>query len=713
MTVQLLRFSLVGASLLLTPFLLADASEPEKPDPEREARQAGDPLPTGATVRFGVTRPILRTNPAVALVPPGYTTMLAPTMTGGVRRYDVATGQPLDKKGVVGPGHVVVSHNGKRAVVARPGTITMVDVATGKQILSVEPPEGVLIVGTPGVALSEDGKVLAYGARGRDKKGVVVVWDVDKNEELAQVETVQAAPIFPELSRDGKTLVSHGPPLPAPTVNPAPPPAKPIVLPNTSPDAARTAQVWEVAGGKELFKARVTGMGGAVAAAAFSADGDRVVLSSGDGPIDVWDVKTAKRLQTLLGCKGQGARVAISPDGKTIASIGPDYRLQRWGADGKPFEIIPAPFNIPVSTITGLTFADNERVIVWLTANHFAFAWEATAPKLLSPEMIHLAAIRSIALPADGKTLLTSGLDGKVFGWDLTTGESNNEIKLSPARIPGEPLVNPVVTLSADATRAIWVRLPLTEVFDLEGGHNLFVIPPPSSPPAALQIGPSPDGTKVVTISRQTEGTRHGSCVVWDLATRQRVAEFDVVASDNASAPGAVLSRDNTRLALATFRNREGKSLLAFVGYDLKTGKKLAEVEEELTTSGTVTLSVADRNWVVAATTSGRVATVDYARGRIGPDLDNLPVRGEPPVYGPVVFSPDGKRLAICVVGEQFATYGVRVYDWPQRKLLHTFIGHRGPVTALQFTSDGEFLASGSQDTSVLLWDLTKIADGK
>ena len=53
------------------------------------------------------------------------------------------------------------------------------------------------------------------------------------------------------------------------------------------------------------------------------------------------------------------------------------------------------------------------------------------------------------------------------------------------------------------------------------------------------------------------------------------------------------------------------------------------------------------------------------------------------------------------------------MYDWPQGKPLKTFIGHRGPVTALRFTLDGHFLATGAQTTSVLLWNLTKPADAK
>ena len=44
-----------------------------------------------------------------------------------------------------------------------------------------------------------------------------------------------------------------------------------------------------------------------------------------------------------------------------------------------------------------------------------------------------------------------------------------------------------------------------------------------------------------------------------------------------------------------------------------------------------------------------------------------------------------------------------------RRKALQTFIGHAGPVTALRFSSDGQLLASGAQDTSVLVWDLSTL----
>jgi WD40 repeat protein len=699
--------------LILCQLAFAAPGEPETPKREREAKQADDPLPPGAKMRFGVSRPILRTSPAVGLVAPGYTTMLAPTVTGGIRPYDVKTGRPLTKQGIVGPGQVVVSADGKRAAVARPGALTVVDATNGKQILAVVPPEGILLVGTPGVALSADGKVLAFGARGKDNKGAAVVLDVDNNEALATVATDSPGPVYPELSRDGKTLVTLGPPPKAPTVTPRQPGTRPPAPLAEPPDAARTAQVWDVAGGKERFKARVTGMGGVAVAGAFSPDGTRLAVSAGDGPIDVWDVKTGKRLQTLLGHKGQGVRVAFSPNGKTLASIGRDFRIQRWGAGGKLLEETSVLPGLPIGVPTRLTFADNQRVLAWMTVHQFAFVWEATAPTLLSPDMIHQAAIFSIALPAEEKNLITSGIDGKQFGWDRDTGEQNFAFSLTPTHLPGQPLVRPVVTLSADGKRAVWPHLPVPEVFDLSSGASQFVVPLPSTAPAPIHLSSSPDGMKLMTISRQAQTKRMGSCVVWDLTTRQRLAEFDVEPGGSAAAPMGVLSPDGTRLALVTVRTRSNKTALLFVGYDLKTGKKLAELEEPVRVSGTISMVAADNDWLVVASTAGRVWKVNYAKGKTGKDLDKLPLRGEVPVHGPVVFSPDGKRFAIGVVGQRYTTYGVRVYDWAQGKPLKTYIGHRGPVSALRFSADGKYLATGSQDTSVLLWDLTKLTDGK
>ena len=46
--------------------------------------------------------------------------------------------------------------------------LTVVDAATCKQLMAVAPPSGVIIDGTPGVSLSADVRLVAYGGRGRE-----------------------------------------------------------------------------------------------------------------------------------------------------------------------------------------------------------------------------------------------------------------------------------------------------------------------------------------------------------------------------------------------------------------------------------------------------------------------------------------------------------------------------------------------------------------
>jgi WD40 repeat protein len=541
------------------------------------------------------------------------------------------------------------------------------------------------------------------------------VWDVDKNAAVAQVETAQRAPVFPLLSPNGATLVTHGPPLPritAPRPDPGAPPPPVELKPPVEPDMLRTAQVWEVASGQELFRARVTGMGGIVVSSAFSGDGSFVALACGDGPVDLWDVNTGKRTQTLLGRKGMGVKVAVSPDGKTVAAVAPDYRVQRWNsADGKALGVTDPPPAILVDEISGLAFRDNENVVGWQTQAQFCMAWEAPSGRLLSPLSEHIAPIKSVSSPIDGKDLFTSGEDGRVFRWDYATGQPNEQITLHPARLPGAPLIRPIVVLAADATKASGTHHPI-EVFEMANGTDLFVVPPPSAPPALLSYATSPDGLKFISMCRPSDAKRGGSLVVWDLVTEKRVIELEIPPST--MPPKASMTHDGNRLVVLTHTRDAvtGQAAVLVTAWDVKTGKKVGDVTDPTALDIVYVTAVGDSSAVLVSR-SGRLWSVDYVANKVGRDIDKLPQKGEVAVYGPVVFSPDGKQFATNIQGEKIETYGVRVYDWPSGKTTRTYIGHVAAVMAMRFTPDGKYLKSGSQDTSVLLWDLSKVVPAK
>ncbi|MFN2134360.1 MAG: helix-turn-helix domain-containing protein, partial [Candidatus Promineifilaceae bacterium] len=59
-----------------------------------------------------------------------------------------------------------------------------------------------------------------------------------------------------------------------------------------------------------------------------------------------------------------------------------------------------------------------------------------------------------------------------------------------------------------------------------------------------------------------------------------------------------------------------------------------------------------------------------------------------------LAISPDGAHLAVGGVGS------IKVYELAGGKLVHSLVGHKGPVTDVVFSRDGRLLLSGSSDTT-------------
>jgi hypothetical protein len=70
-------------------------------------------------------------------------------------------------------------------------------------------------------------------------------------------------------------------------------------------------------------------------------------------------------------------------------------------------------------------------------------------------------------------------------------------------------------------------------------------------------------------------------------------------------------------------------------------------------------------------------------------------------------FSPDNRTLAVAEGKE------VRLWELLTGTERHRFRGHERLVQSVAFTPDGKTLASGSEDTTILLWDVTGGAPGK
>ena len=77
-----------------------------------------------------------------------------------------------------------------------------------------------------------------------------------------------------------------------------------------------------------------------------------------------------------------------------------------------------------------------------------------------------------------------------------------------------------------------------------------------------------------------------------------------------------------------------------------------------------------------------------------------------------LAFSPDGRLLASCSGGNWSSNdQTVRIWDVATGRELRRFHGHLGAVNAVAFTPDGRSVVSGSDDATVLVWDVSDLAD--
>jgi WD40 repeat protein/predicted dehydrogenase len=160
------------------------------------------------------------------------------------------------------------------------------------------------------VAFSPGGKLIASVAGDETrvtKPGEVKIWDAETGEEKLNLVEHEKAATSVAFSRDGKYLASTG--------------------------EDEKVNLYDVATGKGL--GYYNGHGRPTNDVLFTGEGEIVISAAGGRAKGKYDVKVWERAggderATLSGHKGQVACVALSPDGKTLASGGYDKAVLVW-----------------------------------------------------------------------------------------------------------------------------------------------------------------------------------------------------------------------------------------------------------------------------------------------------------------------------------------------------------------------------------------------
>jgi WD40 repeat protein/serine/threonine protein kinase len=384
----------------------------------------------------------------------------------------------------------------------------------------------------------------------------------------------------------------------------------------------------------------------AVWGAAFSPDGQLVYLGD-DRRLRSWDLQHRREAHALaLPYADKSWRVGLSPDTRTVAVATGDGTVRLLDrASGREHHVLRAAAPGPVS----LTF-----------------------------------------LP-DGKTLLTRARDGPGKTWDVATGRELETVPALPPDLAGVRSGRPRPSaLSPDGKTLAVARGQAGRVVTLlDWRTGARLVESPRHPTSVHALAWSPDGKVLAT------GDSAGRVVLWEVPAMKPLGK--ALHSTSSYMVALAFSPDGGRLAagsdhglVVVWDMASRKRLCRWKGHSDRVSWLAFRADGQALVSGSADQTV--RLWDLNAPAEGRV----FAKP--GTTVFDI------------AYPPDGAWLAAAEGGV------ARLYEARAGRLVHTLRGHGEPtgagedriirVTRLAFAPGGGTLATGGNDSRVMLWDV-------
>jgi RNA polymerase sigma factor (sigma-70 family) len=648
-------------------------------------------------------------------------------------------GDPLPPEALLRLGTTHLRHGGDvhalhflpdgKVLLARDETgVSVWDAARGRRIHRLPKESG----GRDGSghALSPDGKWLATAG-----ENALHIWDTATAKLLRTIPVEGGRPgagpfLLSAFSADGTMLAVLG------------------------GDHMRHVTVWDPATGRQLRSWTAGKM--PLTFLSFAGDAKTLITANDHNVICSWDVLTGEQKREIVRLPSTIKTLALSPDGKLLATVG---QTTKPGGPGLP----------------GVLFS---------IADPFIRLWDVATGKevrrLDEPAGAQKAELKrgfeSVAFAAGGKVLLAGSAEGVLYACEPAAAKELRRVW------QGTPFLR-ALAASADGKTAAVASGAVVHLIDLASGKEVFL--GAGHPDSAYKTAVTPDGKTILTASHRdlflwdvasgrlrkrlrghhdyinglelidggtkavTSAYQDGTLRVWDLIAGTEA--YRIESPDKANILQAV-SPDGKTLAV-------GGSGSLTVLYDARTGKEIHRLKGhgEFNDYGAA-FTPDGRMLVVWYCADNIVYLWDLATGRKireytfidGDPPQPNPARGRPVYFAavspdgrliafgsqsrflevrdlasgtvlyrrtklpdgvcPMTFSPDSRMLAWSGWWNDPTVHLVEIATGTDRR---RFAGHTGRVLSLSFSADGSMLVSGSGDTTALVWDLTgKLAAG-
>ncbi len=552
------------------------------------------------------------------------------------------------------------------------------------------------------LAFSPDGGLLAAGIGGKQRispgksggdlsrVGEISLWDINAHEEVARLARDRQS--VKKLAVESLVFTSDGGQLASGIQN-------------------GTIEIWDI---KERRKVRVL-EGHANNVRSLCLDMNGLLFSgSDDHTLRIWDIQQGVALGDVDVLKRDCRSVAISEDGRFMATGGGDGTIAIWDISTGSLH---GRLKGHGDSVDSLCFSPDGRLLASGASDSSLYVWALDGMKVLHSLSKHKGFVREVGFSRDGRWLVSSGGvrdEGETYIWDVRTGDLHTALTrhtkyASCARF--SPDGRHLAVGSYDKCVSLYSVPDFEFMRALAHGDSLI-----------YGLDFSPDGKMLAVADIESIG-------LWDISGERRGSWI----TGQGANMGLRFSSDGINLVSAG----EDKTVRVWstqnqeLNLTIKVGQKSAAMDIALSPGSEVLATAGDCARLWALHLRPRPLYVQPHQGMIrtvrsSPDGKKFVTGGDDLVakiwhtkmplvpvelkghHGSVldaVFSPDGR-----IVYTASADASIRVWSQQSGQLFRTIEGrHRGSVWALAITPDGRYLVSaGGSDSSggeVFVWN--------
>jgi len=405
---------------------------------------------------------------------------------------------------------------------------------------------------------------------------------------------------------------------------------------------------------------------------AVSPQQDRVLSCDVKGNLRLWDLEKRTKLFGSPQNLYQTSPTAISSDGRWLAAVTADDRVQLLdAATGN----IQHERKLDIENVGGLQFAPSGDAILIAGSDGRVALWQPFAkrydqPKGQPPE------VWGIAFSKDGRTFVSGSDDQTVVEWETGTGRQ--------IRVIGEQHPGTVAAVAYSPDGSLLATTNLEELGSDPENVRLWQMPE-----GKLLRGMAGHANKAFTAAFHPSGnvlaTGAKEVILWDVHSGLKIDQLNDSLLSDKKVKSIAFSRDGKLLAFAS----EDKHAYVYDFPSLKRRHVLASGNEV---------------WCVAFSPDGQSLAAGNRDGDVtifNPHTGDVRCTLKGHLHGVrcVAFTSDGKTVA---TGSEDDT--IKLWGPVTGQEFCTLKGHAADVYCLAFSRDDQWLASGSYDGAIRLW---------